>query len=49
MDVLSSRIVLHPSDIDRSRRLYRDLLGLAAYWELGPPAQPIEMSAPSEL
>jgi catechol 2,3-dioxygenase-like lactoylglutathione lyase family enzyme len=25
--VLSSRILLRPSDLDRSRRFYRDLLG----------------------
>ena len=29
MNVLSSRILLRPSDLDRSRRFYRDVLGLA--------------------
>jgi catechol 2,3-dioxygenase-like lactoylglutathione lyase family enzyme len=37
MDVLSSRILLRPVDPDRSRRFYRDILGLAVYREFGPP------------
>ncbi len=40
MDVLSSRILLRPGDLDRSRRFYRDLLGLAVYREFGPPDDP---------
>ena len=40
MDVLSSRILLRPSDLDRSRRFYRDVLGLAIYREFGPPDVP---------
>ena len=40
MDVLSSRILLRPSDLDRSRRFYRDLLGLVIYREFGPPDNP---------
>ena len=40
MDVLSSRILLRPGDLDRSRRFYRDLLGLAIYREFGPPDGP---------
>jgi hypothetical protein len=40
VDVLSSRILLRPSDLDRSRRFYRDLLGLAIYREFGPPDDP---------
>ena len=40
MDVLSSRILLRPSDLDRSRRFYRDVLGLAIYWEFGPVDDP---------
>ena len=40
MDVLSSRILLRPSDLDRSRRFYRDVLGLAIYREFGPPNDP---------
>ena len=40
MDVLSSRILLRPSDPDRSRRFYRDVLGLAVYREFGPLDDP---------
>jgi predicted enzyme related to lactoylglutathione lyase len=40
VDVLSSRILLRPSDLDRSRRFYRDALGLAIYREFGPPDDP---------
>jgi catechol 2,3-dioxygenase-like lactoylglutathione lyase family enzyme len=40
VDVLNSRILLRPSDLDRSRRFYRDLLGLAIYREFGPPDDP---------
>jgi len=40
VDVLSSRILLRPSDPDRSRRFYRDVLGLAVYREFGPPEDP---------
>ena len=40
MDVLSSRILLRPGDPDRSRRFYRDLLGLATCREFGPPDDP---------
>jgi len=40
VDVLSSRILLRPSDTDRSRRFYRDVLGLAVYREFGPPDDP---------
>ena len=29
-----------PSDLDRSRRFYRDVLGLAIYREFGPPDDP---------
>jgi predicted enzyme related to lactoylglutathione lyase len=36
MEVLSSRILLRPADLDRSRRFYRDVLGLAVYREFGP-------------
>jgi predicted enzyme related to lactoylglutathione lyase len=35
VDVLSSRILLRPADLDRSRRFYRDVLGLAIYREFG--------------
>ena len=40
MDVLSSRILLRPRDLDRSRRFYRDMLELAVYREFGDPANP---------
>ncbi len=40
MDMLSSRILLHPSDPQRSRRFYRDTLGRAVYREFGPPEDP---------
>jgi predicted enzyme related to lactoylglutathione lyase len=40
VDVLSSRILLRPSDLDRSRRFYRDVLGLAIYREFGPAEDP---------
>ncbi len=40
MDVLSSRILLRPSDLDRSRHFYRDVLGLAIYREFGPRDDP---------
>ena len=40
MDVLSSRILVRPSELDRSRRFYRDVLGLAIYREFGPPDDP---------
>jgi predicted enzyme related to lactoylglutathione lyase len=35
MDVLSSRVLLRPSDLDRSLSFYRDTLGLAIYREFG--------------
>jgi catechol 2,3-dioxygenase-like lactoylglutathione lyase family enzyme len=35
MDVLSSRLLLHPTDPERSRVFYRDTLGLAIYREFG--------------
>jgi catechol 2,3-dioxygenase-like lactoylglutathione lyase family enzyme len=40
VDVLSSGILLRPGDLDRSRRFYRDVLGLAVYREFGPPDDP---------
>jgi catechol 2,3-dioxygenase-like lactoylglutathione lyase family enzyme len=40
MDVLSSRMLVRPSDLDRSRRFYHDTLGLAIYREFGPPDDP---------
>jgi predicted enzyme related to lactoylglutathione lyase len=40
VDVLSSRILLRPADLGRSRQFYRDVLGLAVYREFGSPADP---------
>lgn len=40
MEVLSSRILLRPSDPEASRRFYRDVLGLAVYREFGPADDP---------
>src|ERR1700721_2727163 len=40
VEVLSSRILLRPTDLDRSRRFYRDALGLAIYREFGPAEDP---------
>jgi catechol 2,3-dioxygenase-like lactoylglutathione lyase family enzyme len=40
MEVLSSRILLRPADLDRSRRFYRDVLGLAVYREFGSADDP---------
>jgi catechol 2,3-dioxygenase-like lactoylglutathione lyase family enzyme len=40
VDVLNSRILLRPGDLDRSRRFYRDVLGLAVYREFGPSDDP---------
>jgi catechol 2,3-dioxygenase-like lactoylglutathione lyase family enzyme len=40
VDVLSSRILLRPADLGRSRSFYRDVLGLAIYREFGDPADP---------
>ncbi len=40
MEILSSRILLRPVNLDRSRRFYRDVLGLAVYREFGPATDP---------
>lgn len=40
MDVLSSRFLVRPSDLGRSRRFYRDTLGLEVYREFGAPDDP---------
>jgi predicted enzyme related to lactoylglutathione lyase len=40
MEILSSRVLLRPVDLDRSRRFYRDVLGLAVYREFGPADDP---------
>jgi catechol 2,3-dioxygenase-like lactoylglutathione lyase family enzyme len=36
VELLSSRILLRPGDLDRGRRFYCDVLGLAVYREFGP-------------
>ena len=36
MDVLSSRILLRPTNLKRSQHFYRDILGLAVMREFGP-------------
>ena len=40
MEVLSSRVLLRPTDPARSRAFYGDVLGLAVYREFGPPEHP---------
>jgi predicted enzyme related to lactoylglutathione lyase len=35
VEVLSSRILLHPSELERSHQFHRDQLGLAIYREFG--------------
>lgn len=40
MEVLSSRILLRPTEPARSHRFYRDTLGLAIYREFGSPEAP---------
>ncbi len=40
MEVLNSRVLLHPVDPARSRGFYRDVLGLAVAREFGPPDEP---------
>ncbi|WP_374102493.1 VOC family protein [Arthrobacter sp. ISL-65] len=40
MEVLGSRILLHPSEPERSHRFYRDTLGLAIYREFGSRKAP---------
>jgi catechol 2,3-dioxygenase-like lactoylglutathione lyase family enzyme len=40
VEVLGSRILLSPSEPERSRRFYRDTLGLAVYREFGHPDDP---------
>jgi catechol 2,3-dioxygenase-like lactoylglutathione lyase family enzyme len=40
VDVLSSRVLLRPTDLARSQAFYRDVLGLAVHREFGPPDSP---------
>jgi predicted enzyme related to lactoylglutathione lyase len=37
MEVLSSRVLLRPTDPERSRLFYGEVMGLAVYREFGPP------------
>src|ERR1700743_3829464 len=40
MEILSSRVLLRPADLDQSRRFHRDVLGMAVYREFGPAGDP---------
>jgi hypothetical protein len=40
VDVLSSRVLLRPSDLNRSRRCYHEMLSLAICREFGLPDDP---------
>jgi catechol 2,3-dioxygenase-like lactoylglutathione lyase family enzyme len=40
MEVLSSRVLLRPTDLDRSQRFYRETLGLAIHRQFGNPDAP---------
>jgi catechol 2,3-dioxygenase-like lactoylglutathione lyase family enzyme len=40
MEVLSSRVLLHPTDPARTQHFYRDVLGLAVHREFGSPEDP---------
>jgi predicted enzyme related to lactoylglutathione lyase len=40
MEVLSSRVLVRPADPERSKRFYRETLGLAVYREFGPSGNP---------
>ena len=40
MEILSSRVLLRPSDSRRSQSFYRDVLRLAVYREFGPAEEP---------
>ena len=40
MEILGSRILLHPSEPQRSQRFYRDVLGLAVYRQFGSEDAP---------
>ncbi|HKN98455.1 MAG TPA: VOC family protein [Pseudonocardiaceae bacterium] len=40
MEVLGGRVLLRSPDPARSRRFYRDVLGLAVYRQFGDPADP---------
>jgi catechol 2,3-dioxygenase-like lactoylglutathione lyase family enzyme len=40
MEILSSRVLLRPASLGRSRQFYRDVLGLAVYREFGPIDDP---------
>ena len=40
IEILASRTLLRPADLERSRRFYRDILGLEIFREYGDPADP---------
>jgi catechol 2,3-dioxygenase-like lactoylglutathione lyase family enzyme len=40
VEVLSSRVLVRPANLTRSREFYGDILGLAVYREFGAPEDP---------
>jgi catechol 2,3-dioxygenase-like lactoylglutathione lyase family enzyme len=40
VEILSSRLIVRPTDPARSHRFYRDTLGLAVYRQFGSPEEP---------
>jgi catechol 2,3-dioxygenase-like lactoylglutathione lyase family enzyme len=40
VEILGSRVLVRPADPVRSRRFYRETLGLAVFREFGDPAEP---------
>jgi catechol 2,3-dioxygenase-like lactoylglutathione lyase family enzyme len=40
VEILGSRVLVHPTDPARSRTFYRDTLGLAVFREFGDPTDP---------
>jgi catechol 2,3-dioxygenase-like lactoylglutathione lyase family enzyme len=40
VEILGSRVLVRPADPARSRRFYRETLGLAVFREFGDPADP---------
>lgn len=40
MDILTGRILIHPTDPQRSQQFYRDTLGLGIYRSFGPQEAP---------
>ncbi|HIY86916.1 MAG TPA: VOC family protein [Candidatus Yaniella excrementavium] len=40
MEILSSRTLLRPNNLERTQAFYRDILGLAIFRVFGPPQSP---------